>query len=100
IRDRTVTGVQTCALPICRASKEKLKSKYALAGSLCVNSRVVNDVSQVVQFLFDLGLVLGELSLLSLNFFDQGKKFLLLIRVRSRSEERRVGKECGSGWLR
>src|SRR5438034_2957081 len=69
IRDHCVTGVQTCALPICRSSRpapeEEVTSEAGcpepLAARLCASGAVA--------------LLRGE-----------------------RSEERRVGKECRSRW--
>src|SRR5438445_13670778 len=57
-----VTGVQTCALPICNSVSE----------SLAVGKDVLH-----------------------LHVLEQPS---VELRGRCRSEERRVGKECGSGW--
>src|SRR5207248_8458774 len=70
IRDRTVTGVQTCALPI-----------SALQGNLSQNAR------ERVMADFRAGSVP---ILLATNVAARG--------LDVRSEERRVGKECRSGW--
>src|SRR5439155_7432877 len=66
IRDGHVTGVQTCALPIC--SRSGLESLFYLIALLSVNVAILN--------------------LLPIPILDGGQ----------RSEERRVGKECRSGW--
>src|SRR2546427_8599484 len=63
IRDLTVTGVQTCALPISDG-----------VGDACDRRAVVAGVADAVGVL------------------------VRLCRVRNRSEERRVGKECRSRW--
>src|SRR5256885_10938613 len=83
IRDYKVTGVQTCALPICRA------------GGLLHRDRDVHpqrDVWHTVA-LVDTRRSAGE------------RHVVLLVRLReerpgeiARSEERRVGKECRSRW--
>src|SRR5260370_23822955 len=67
IRDSSVTGVQTCALPICEFIAGKTRAR-----------------------------IRG-------HDFDLPANFLLgnaqgLVPVSSRSEERRVGKECRSRW--
>src|SRR5262249_59694554 len=76
IRDWSVTGVQTCALPICQA-------RFETAGSLCRGRRVW---------------VLAELSRDPVEVVrgDAVRKFLLLSNGHDRSEERRVGKEWRS----
>src|SRR5438128_6859670 len=68
IRDATVTGVQTCALPICPPAKE---SNH-------------------------LALRMGR-GLLGWRTGKAGERSLSAAH-RSRSEERRVGKECRSRW--
>src|SRR5207245_8613233 len=80
IRDATVTGVQTCALPICfvgsgttAAVAEKLDRRW-----------VVCDLSRF-------GIHTTRKRLLSLPGV---RPFI----VQNRSEERRVGKECRSRW--
>src|SRR5207249_8809894 len=92
IRDRNVTGVQTCALPISKAQ-------------------------QVARFLTDMlsgvgpEVARGRDTVLLRQILDQTAKriegeltnqpeveFQLRRTVGNRSEERRVGKECGSRW--
>src|SRR2546430_3532680 len=82
IRDLTVTGVQTCALPIC---EDLLHLRQALVGS---NDE--REVEHVVLKLFaDLaGVVTGGTAQDAVEEFEG----------RLRSEERRVGKECRSRW--
>src|SRR5256885_12027286 len=70
IRDYKVTGVQTCALPICRGEYREM-----------ARSGIEPDVENV-------GL-LGEFGAAALRATG--------VR-RQRSEERRVGKECRSRW--
>src|SRR2546430_3546764 len=80
IRDLTVTGVQTCALPI---SHESLRTVLGylnvdLVESACVHIPVGRDL------LGDDGLI-----------HDEETRHRI---VAARSEERRVGKECRSRW--
>src|SRR2546430_7834164 len=82
IRDLTVTGVQTCALPI-----------YALAGDYYLRKRegalgdAVSSSADSVKF--------------SRQQLEQGQiDMFTVLRLtgENRSEERRVGKECRSRW--
>src|SRR5206468_10071769 len=94
IRDLIVTGVQTCALPICTASLFSVKSD---------DRRAFRQQGYVVlRRVFDPGPLLAELEAAFSDGFrpmhgvqtfraGQGK-------VTLRSEERRVGKE-GRGWV-
>src|SRR5256885_11954355 len=81
IRDYKVTGVQTCALPICRSS--------ARAGSLPRKALVVFQAALSLVLLTAAGLLTAALHRLENE--DLGFK-------QDRSEERRVGKECRSRW--
>src|SRR5262249_59178476 len=78
IRDWSVTGVQTCALPIFFPPRlaELGAAGERLAELLHVRSQDVNTF-RALEKLADLGR-----------------------RMIDRSEERRVGKECRSGWSR
>src|SRR5699024_11450316 len=74
IRDRNVTGVQTCALPIYGASKAALLSMTQM-----------------------LALELARAANLRFNAIDPGPRTTALRKAAfpaDRSEERRVGKEC------
>src|SRR5258706_9801399 len=84
IRDWSVTGVQTCALPIsARAAGIKLRTN-------CGAESVVKNTGGG----FDLALSNGEkLTCDKLLFATGGCRTPAL-----RSEERRVGKECRSRW--
>src|SRR2546429_2748737 len=76
IRDVAVTGVQTCALPICLAGlRIRCFDPIAEASQLSDHSRR---------------------SLLPRLFGDRGAAFFVTNPLRS--EERRVGKECRSRW--
>src|SRR5258707_11844814 len=78
IRDIGVTGVQTCALPICSAINgiELRSSRHRPKSSSSLNPSVVQGMAIASP---DDALIRGGLS-------------------DSRSEERRVGKECRSRW--
>src|SRR2546430_7279198 len=83
IRDLTVTGVQTCALPIsrsCEQAKEKKPSgsETTLGGT---EERLTATIDRLV----------GELRRFKLRTGQRTGCFF-------RSEERRVGKECRSRW--
>src|SRR5437868_15161214 len=77
IRDRNVTGVQTCALPICSAS-------FRRAGPGSLRARERRALARR-----------GRGTPRSAIDASRGGP-----RRRSRSEERRVGKECRSRWWR
>src|SRR3712207_7464159 len=83
IRDIGVTGVQTCALPICLADVvQRVGDAFRRAGALQVELTIP-------------GRALGPRRLLT------GCRFavrLCLALPVQRSEERRVGKECRSRW--
>src|SRR5437867_6535067 len=84
IRDRTVTGVQTCALPISKEALSVIESDRDLQ-SVLVDDRLYS---------------------LAKNGSNSKKKLQMsalelvqrITRFRPRSEERRVGKECRSRW--
>src|SRR5256885_5420116 len=83
IRDYKVTGVQTCALPICRPQEYGEHGGHA---SLAWTERVPAGAS---------GLDPGEIHDLPCPVSEPAAR----TRSRtSRSEERRVGKECRSRW--
>src|SRR5205085_2986502 len=90
IRDLTVTGVQTCALPI-------------LSDVLHVDISLCQSAAQHVAHLAELELVVGVdgkqvLALLDARVGALEVEAVGDLLVRLRSEERRVGKECRSGW--
>src|SRR5690554_7595875 len=77
IRDADVTGVQTCALPICVS-----------AGGL----------SEAISLLTKIGFVTCHRRKGERRHYYEMKEdsFMTAIHIRVRSEERRVGKECRS----
>src|SRR2546430_2679826 len=80
IRDLTVTGVQTCALPIFQpAARERHQA--------LVDGREDRDEKQAAQ---------AGLCEARHEAIERG--LLSLASIGARSEERRVGKECRSRW--
>src|SRR5256886_6432554 len=84
IRDLTVTGVQTCALPI---SFIALSTIFFVLGVACAYYLIFPPAAK---YLLGLGQDF-RLLLKADDYFD----FIILLM---RSEERRVGKECRSRW--
>src|SRR5256885_6807661 len=82
IRDYKVTGVQTCALPILNAG--------------AVRMRLIASADPLIQDAVITGHDRDELG--ALVFLSPAARDLPPEEVRSRSEERRVGKECRSRW--
>src|SRR2546430_12217798 len=83
IRDLTVTGVQTCALPICGDTAPNPPDIFSYQSIWRRIWRSIATGSRTYTILVNVRLST-----------DYG--FILLIS--SRSEERRVGKECRSRW--
>src|SRR2546426_6953268 len=79
IRDYKVTGVQTCALPICAGGEDLIK--IIDFGIASVDDRESASISSTLS---------GTWRYMAPEQFD-GK-------TSQRSEERRVGKECRSRW--
>src|SRR2546423_5703144 len=82
IRDKLVTGVQTCALPICRRSKPSWEGGRAggTVGRTAARTGHGRGGRREIQ---------GAYAERGLETLQQ---------LRGRSEERRVGKECRSRW--
>src|SRR5205823_9509905 len=91
IRDKLVTGVQTCALPISPprdrlAVRQRHDSRRHVCGS---QDRQSDEMTTV-------GLVGGLGPESTIDYY----RSILAAWERERSEERRVGKECRAGWRR
>src|SRR5207248_5718704 len=84
IRDRTVTGVQTCALPIYTDLDLQLK-KHGIHKLVVIGLRAHTCVEATVRFAAELGY--------EVTMVKDAPRI-----TRMRSEERRVGKECRSRW--
>ena len=97
IRDSPVTGVQTCALPICFDVIETLESSLAVIAVILTNLPHAR-VSQIE--------LLSNLEVIPQQGWRNHIKTILDLADESttlevpsvRSEERRVGKECRSRW--
>src|SRR5207253_7163607 len=90
IRDGHVTGVQTCALPI---SMHIVVLEHFEFGLNRIDERVVPRQVQTDQ---QLHVARGQRSVQAVRI--EVPILILLTRTKLRSEERRVGKECGSRW--
>src|SRR5207248_3791469 len=99
IRDRTVTGVQTCALPISVAG-------FAVAGGGDYVWHTVFGIEQNIDILFSpthVGLIAAMLVIVTTPvramWADPSVAADARLRRLARSEERRVGKDgrCGGG---
>src|SRR2546427_9912135 len=91
IRDLTVTGVQTCALPICTLGIRPEALRVARA-------QVATDAAAQRQVMGRVDLIeaLGADTLIHVSV--GGAQLIARQAERTRSEERRVGKECRSRW--
>src|SRR5205085_5798509 len=88
IRDLTVTGVQTCALPICPAMRNWKRN--AVQKSIGVAKRIFPP--HIVPIQLKILMPVGTPT----SIVEMAKKVLPTEVMRS--EERRVGKECRLGW--
>src|SRR5699024_12073952 len=91
IRDRNVTGVQTCALPI-------FDGKIQVYGPLSMDLAIDEEAAKHKKVEHP---VAGHADILLFPNIDAGNiTYKILVRTaKVRSEERRVGKECGErGW--
>src|SRR5690606_40927273 len=99
IRDFHVTGVQTCALPIFQARNQASQANTAVAG----NAENVSAVKGLIGAETALTGAMGRFFALAEAYPDlksQGNMGQLMEELASRSEERRVGKECRARWSR
>src|SRR5260370_18352503 len=84
IRDSSVTGVQTCALPICSTRKPCIRPSVCRTGMASANSAFGwSTAAQARRIAIQL---------------DRESECCRSLRRAWRSEERRVGKECRSRW--
>src|SRR3546814_4432302 len=98
-----VTGVQTCALPIyAQLNTGHAVVEYELVlpnnQTVALSRGIVNHIqSELVDTVHGSSTYVHRIRILNTDFFDQSLK-----EAMSRSEERRVGKECvstcRSGW--
>src|SRR5439155_18009398 len=95
IRDGHVTGVQTCALPICHFRFRRLKPPQAEMARLAHNDYLqqASDSGLLGFIPFSL-FVIASLWVLYRRSSSEPIRFAAWLSLRS--EERRVGKECRS----
>src|SRR5207244_6217674 len=87
IRDDLVTGVQTCALPICEDGRFVPEGQLGRIASLHeAREHLLHQRCTRPEFFLEA--VLNE----------TGHRVIKAVRQRQRSEERRVGKECRYRW--
>src|SRR5699024_11415214 len=100
IRDRNVTGVQTCALPIL-APNLKAGGEILFNGSnlLEMSSKKLNAIrgKQIAYIFQDYQNSFTPFMTIGKHFDEYQRNHLQLSK---RSEERRVGKECRHRWAR
>ena len=89
-----MTGVQTCALPI---YKDEVGLLYALATTWAGWIQAHRDDWSAVADLPKVNACMKQVVQMDVNY-DNGGPHLYLGLMNSRSEERRVGKECRSRW--
>src|SRR5207248_8718743 len=88
IRDRTVTGVQTCALPIFAAAARRMPTFCEKPPALALDEvAAMQDAIALAGIFFQMG-------------FMRGSTPATRPRRSRRSEEGRVGKECRVSWIR
>src|SRR5205807_6260415 len=88
IRDYKVTGVQTCALPILISGPQgdKINSEIPLTIPAAVPMMAIRLGSRLIAS------IPGEMTV------EMGRRVRAAVLGASRSEERRVGKECRARW--
>src|SRR5436190_4354134 len=94
IRDHCVTGVQTCALPICRCSS---------APSTCLGFKVEGADEHLLHIDVTAFKKMIKAAVKTFPNFAATATTLRAAKtatVNNRSEERRVGKECRARWSR
>src|SRR5690606_40767744 len=92
IRDFHVTGVQTCALPICGgivAIKDTLLTQEGWPWLQAWNDMPIGTELKQDE---------DNLMILEMEFSEEDLQNALAYAVDERSEERRVGKECRFRW--
>src|SRR5699024_11968175 len=93
IRDRNVTGVQTCALPI---SLQRVDSEDADVRILLAAPDTVDELCAPLRTNGYVSCAQGNRAIINQNRWVGGVDHF----DDDRSEERRVGKECRSRWAR
>src|SRR5205807_3315745 len=96
IRDYKVTGVQTCALPILECHPEQVAVECE--GEQLTYHQLNAHANRLAHALQRVGV--GPNVLVGLYVERSVHMLLGMLAILKRSEERRVGKECRSGWGR
>src|SRR5699024_12170656 len=96
IRDRNVTGVQTCALPICTVQEHHAAGALEVAGIGTPAFSIVVVGGGWIDALRRRGIVLHRRRRRISRLDTTGREGQQRDRGQARSEERRVGKERGS----
>src|SRR5207244_10647320 len=91
IRYDLVTGVQTCALPISAVSA-------GASATITVSISAVNGFTGTVTLTDNIAPGLTCSAIAPSNVLSSGTATVSCNSLSPRSEERRVGKECRSGW--
>src|SRR5205823_8696233 len=97
IRDKLVTGVQTCALPILtpkNTSSMYIEITHPPGENLPVDAAFERALADLQKC----GILRKDDRILTRQILDI--KFGSVVFDQHRSEERRVGKECRTGWVR
>src|SRR5205085_4662016 len=99
IRDLTVTGVQTCALPISQLTPAEFVER--------LNAQAGGPLSPAERDALVAGMLAGQETRASAlrrvaedEDFKRAELNRAFVLMQYRSEERRVGKECGTRWAR
>src|SRR5699024_11332124 len=90
IRDRNVTGVQTCALPILHAVEDYIMSRYQMYWQVYFHPVTRSAEVILMKILHRAKYLFGT----HYRFKSNPSHFISLFKENVRSEERRVGKEC------
>src|SRR5205823_11270718 len=96
IRDKLVTGVQTCALPIFELFNPR--PPEAENARKLMNVATLTPVKDQTTLLRAFCLVHAKAPKAGLDIVGDGPLRSELERLAARSEERRVGKECRARW--
>src|SRR5699024_11656996 len=91
IRDRNVTGVQTCALPISNAQRVE-----ALSSEEKEVEEKIKKIMMTITNIIDPSVPIGKDDSENVEVQRYGEPVVPDFEIRS--EERRVGKECRSQW--
>src|SRR5207248_6900052 len=95
IRDRTVTGVQTCALPIYQTMDKIAATERRIAE---LERQIAALDAQIADEQQELRRTKSQYAIFVRSVYKSNADPLAQLLAAPRSEERRVGKECSSRW--